>query len=63
MPHLNDHTAAAHYLPGFALAVDLAQTNPLAELLVVVDLRANKDGVTLRHTNTTTVFNIQTALF
>lgn len=36
--HLNHHAAAAHHLAGFALAVDLAQTNPLTKLLVVVYL-------------------------
>lgn len=37
--HLDDHTAAAHHLTGFALSVDLAQTDPLAKLLVVINLQ------------------------
>lgn len=36
--YLDDDTAAAHHLAGFALTVNFAQTNPLTELLVVVNL-------------------------
>lgn len=39
MIHLNYHTAAAHHLAGFSLTVDLTQTDPLAELLVVINLQ------------------------
>lgn len=38
LAHLNHHTAAAHHLAGFALSVDLAQTDPLTKLLVVIYL-------------------------
>lgn len=37
--YLDYDAAAAHHLAGFALSVDLAQPNPLAKLLVVIDLR------------------------
>lgn len=36
--YLDHDTAAAHHLAGFALTVDLAETNPLAELLIVINL-------------------------
>lgn len=36
--YLDHDTAAAHHLAGFALTVNFAQTNPLTELLVVVNL-------------------------
>lgn len=37
--YLDYDAAAAHHLAGFALAVDLAQPDPLAKLLVVIDLK------------------------
>lgn len=43
--YLDHDTAAAHHLAGFAFTVDLAQTDPLAELLVVVNLEHKLDGV------------------
>lgn len=39
MIYLDHDAAAAHHLAGFAFTVDLAQTNPLTELLVVVNLK------------------------
>lgn len=39
LTYLDDYTAAAHHLAGFALAVDLAKTDPLTELLVVINLQ------------------------
>ena len=41
-PYLDHDTAAAHHLAGFALTVDLAETDPLPELLVIVNL--NESG-------------------
>ncbi len=46
--HLNDYTAAAHHLAGFALSVDLAQTNPLTKLLIVINLQESRDGNTFK---------------
>lgn len=37
--YLDHNAAAAHYLAGFALTVNLAQTNPLTKLLVVINLK------------------------
>lgn len=37
--YLDYDAAAAHHLAGFALSVDLAQPDPLAKLLVVIDLK------------------------
>jgi len=36
--YLDHDTAAAHHLAGFALTVDLTKADPLAELLVIVNL-------------------------
>ena len=40
--YLDHDTAAAHDLTGFALAVDLAKTDPFAKLLVVINLVHDK---------------------
>ena len=37
--YLDDDTAAADHLAGFSLTVDLAQPDPLTELLVIVNLQ------------------------
>jgi hypothetical protein len=42
--YLDHNTAAAHHLTGFSLPVDLAQTNPLAQLLVVINLEVRDRG-------------------
>lgn len=41
----HNHTAAADNLAGVAFLIDLAETAPLAELLVVVDLNKQKKRI------------------
>lgn len=43
--YLDHDTAAAHHLAGFALPVDLAQTDPLTKLFVVINLKQSKIGI------------------
>lgn len=45
--YLNNDAAAAHHLAWFTLTVDLAQTNPLTKLLVVINLPEFKRSLQL----------------
>ena len=60
--HSDHYTAAANDLPGMTFTVQLAQTGPFSQLLVVINLKY-KDGEITQLSNTKHVMIINNPIF